>query len=237
MKSLGALGPRKFKTIDRVSTRSLDGARAEIKSHLMVVESTLSVDANALELALDLQLRADNGHNPEVQTKLQLALDKPIALGKTTSASGSDNAGADLRTLRRACTAGRVVKARDDLRSRAPAELEALYVQHERGLYNVAYRYTWSAEDARDVVHDAFVRMWRRRASIDWPRAAGLAYRTVLGLASIAGAATRSAGSSARASTPSRCRSRPTSCSPRRATTPPFAAASIDCPKRCGARS
>jgi RNA polymerase sigma-70 factor (ECF subfamily) len=62
-------------------------------------------------------------------------------------------------------------------------ELEALYVQHERGLYNVAYRYTWHAEDARDVVHDAFVRMWRKRASIDWPRATGLAYRTVLGLA------------------------------------------------------
>ncbi|HEY3805487.1 MAG TPA: sigma-70 family RNA polymerase sigma factor [Kofleriaceae bacterium] len=62
--------------------------------------------------------------------------------------------------------------------------LEALYVQHERGLYNVAYRYTWSSEDARDVVHDAFVRMWRKRESIDWPRAAGLAYRTVLGLAS-----------------------------------------------------
>ena len=61
--------------------------------------------------------------------------------------------------------------------------LEALYVQHERGLYNVAYRYTWSAEDARDVVHDAFVRLWRKRESIDWPRAAGLAYRTVLGLA------------------------------------------------------
>lgn len=61
--------------------------------------------------------------------------------------------------------------------------LEALYVQHERGLYNVAYRYTWHAEDARDVVHDAFVRMWRKREAIDWPRAAGLAYRTVLGLA------------------------------------------------------
>src|SRR5437762_869571 len=61
--------------------------------------------------------------------------------------------------------------------------LEALYVEHERGLYNVAYRYVWNAEDARDVVHDAFVRMWRKREAIDWPRAAGLAYRTVLGLA------------------------------------------------------
>jgi RNA polymerase sigma-70 factor (ECF subfamily) len=61
--------------------------------------------------------------------------------------------------------------------------LEELYVQHGRALYNVAYRYVWNREDARDVVHDAFVRLWNKRARIDWARAAGLAYRTVLGLA------------------------------------------------------
>jgi len=61
--------------------------------------------------------------------------------------------------------------------------LEELYVAHERGLYNVAYRYVWNAEDARDVVHDAFVRLWRKRAALDWDRAAGLAYTIVLGLA------------------------------------------------------
>jgi RNA polymerase sigma-70 factor (ECF subfamily) len=61
--------------------------------------------------------------------------------------------------------------------------LEDLYVHHERGLYNVAYRYVWNADDARDCVHDAFVRLWRKRDRIDWPRAGGLAYRTVLGLA------------------------------------------------------
>lgn len=69
---------------------------------------------------------------------------------------------------------------RDQAHRRA---LEALYLEHERGLYNAAYRYVWSAEDARDVVHDAFVRLWNKRARVDWPRAAGLAYATVLGLA------------------------------------------------------
>lgn len=64
------------------------------------------------------------------------------------------------------------------------AELEALYVRLERSLYNVAYRYVWNAEDARDLVHDAFIRLWNKRASVDWPRAGGLAFRTVLGLAS-----------------------------------------------------
>lgn len=62
--------------------------------------------------------------------------------------------------------------------------LEQLFADHERTLFNVAYRYVWNAEDARDVVQDAFVRLWRKRDSIEWPRAAGLAYRTVLGLAS-----------------------------------------------------
>jgi RNA polymerase sigma-70 factor, ECF subfamily len=61
--------------------------------------------------------------------------------------------------------------------------LEALHAEHERALFNVAYRYVWNAEDARDVVQDAFVRLWRKRERIDWARAAGLAYTIVLGLA------------------------------------------------------
>ena len=61
--------------------------------------------------------------------------------------------------------------------------LETLYLEHERGLFNAAYRYVWNAEDARDVVHDAFVRLWNKRASVEWERVAGLAYATVLGLA------------------------------------------------------
>ncbi len=61
--------------------------------------------------------------------------------------------------------------------------LEALYLAHERGLFNAAYRYTWSRDEARDVVQDAFVRLWRKRDGVDWPRASGLAYRMVLGLA------------------------------------------------------
>jgi RNA polymerase sigma-70 factor, ECF subfamily len=61
--------------------------------------------------------------------------------------------------------------------------LEQLYVGHERGLYNAAYRYVWNVDDARDVVHDAFVRMWRKRDAIEWDRAAGLAYTIVIGIA------------------------------------------------------
>jgi len=73
-----------------------------------------------------------------------------------------------------------VASALDQAHRRA---LEELYLAHERGLYNAAYRYVWSADDARDIVHDAFVRMWKKRESIEWTRAAGLAYTIVLGLA------------------------------------------------------
>lgn len=72
------------------------------------------------------------------------------------------------------------MEGRDDTDRRA---LEALYLAHERGLYNAAYRYVWNRDDARDIVHDAFVRMWNKRDALDWDRAAGLAYRTVLGMA------------------------------------------------------
>ena len=61
--------------------------------------------------------------------------------------------------------------------------LETLYVAHERGLYNAAYRYVWNADDARDVVQDAFVRLWDKRERVEWDRAAGLAYTIVLGIA------------------------------------------------------
>jgi RNA polymerase sigma-70 factor (ECF subfamily) len=62
--------------------------------------------------------------------------------------------------------------------------LEQLYTTHERGLYNAAYRYVWNSDEARDVVHDAFVRLWAKRESIEWDRAPALAYKVVLGLAS-----------------------------------------------------
>ena len=41
-----------------------------------------------------------------------------------------------------------------------------------------------NGDEARDVVHDAFVRLWAKRESIEWDRAPALAYKVVLGLAS-----------------------------------------------------
>jgi RNA polymerase sigma-70 factor, ECF subfamily len=40
---------------------------------------------------------------------------------------------------------------------------EALYQRLEKPLYNFAWRYVWSAPEAEDIVHDAFLQVWQRR--------------------------------------------------------------------------
>jgi hypothetical protein len=89
LKSLGALGPRKFHTIDRVSTRVLDGTRADVKSRAMTVSQTLSVDSTSLQLQLELGVKDVGG---QIETKLQLEPDKPVVLGETAMGSAADPA-------------------------------------------------------------------------------------------------------------------------------------------------
>ena len=43
---------------------------------------------------------------------------------------------------------------------------EALYRRLERPLFNLAYRYVWDAAAAEDVVHQAFLNVWQRRATL-----------------------------------------------------------------------
>ena len=43
-------------------------------------------------------------------------------------------------------------------------KLETFYARLEKPVYNVVYRWLWREEDARDVVQEAFVRLWRMRA-------------------------------------------------------------------------
>lgn len=43
---------------------------------------------------------------------------------------------------------------------------QALYQRLEKPLYNLAWRYVWNAEEAEDVLHDAFLQLWHRREQI-----------------------------------------------------------------------
>jgi RNA polymerase sigma-70 factor (ECF subfamily) len=63
------------------------------------------------------------------------------------------------------------------------AEWETLYKRLERPLYNLAYRYVWSSEDAQDILHDAFMELWARRERLVANTADRYAWVTVLNLA------------------------------------------------------
>lgn len=64
------------------------------------------------------------------------------------------------------------------------ATFAALYQRLERPLYNAAYRYVWNAEDARDVVQEAFMKVWDARARLDPQIVEPYLWRTVFNTAS-----------------------------------------------------
>ena len=59
---------------------------------------------------------------------------------------------------------------------------EALYRAEEKRLFNIAFRWTWNAADAAELVHEAFARIWDRRLLVDPERASAYAARTVVNL-------------------------------------------------------
>jgi RNA polymerase sigma-70 factor (ECF subfamily) len=63
------------------------------------------------------------------------------------------------------------------------ATLLAAYRRLRVPLHNVLYRWLWHAADCEDVMHDAFLRVWDRRATVDAARADALLYATALNLA------------------------------------------------------
>jgi len=63
------------------------------------------------------------------------------------------------------------------------ADLEQLYARLEKPLYNVVYRWVWRAEEAQDLVQEAFVRLWRMRERVRLATAEALVYRIALNLA------------------------------------------------------
>jgi len=63
------------------------------------------------------------------------------------------------------------------------ARFEALYRRLERPVYNVVYRWVWNAESARDLVQEAFLRLWDHRHGVRVETAEPLVYRIAINLA------------------------------------------------------
>jgi RNA polymerase sigma-70 factor (ECF subfamily) len=62
------------------------------------------------------------------------------------------------------------------------AEWQALYLRLEKPLYNLAYRYVWRSHEAQDILHDAFLQLWRRRERMLPATADRYLWTTVLNL-------------------------------------------------------
>ncbi len=63
------------------------------------------------------------------------------------------------------------------------ATLLAAYRRLQAPLHNVLYRWLWHAQDCEDVMHEAFLRVWDRRAGVDAATVDALLYATALNLA------------------------------------------------------
>jgi RNA polymerase sigma-70 factor, ECF subfamily len=50
-----------------------------------------------------------------------------------------------------------------NVRGLSAAQWQDLYQRLEKRLYNIAWRYVWNAQEAEDIVHDAFLQIWERR--------------------------------------------------------------------------
>lgn len=63
------------------------------------------------------------------------------------------------------------------------ALLEALFLRLESKLFNVVFRWVWNSEEARDLVQEAFLRLWKMRDRVDVATVEPLVYRIAVNLA------------------------------------------------------
>lgn len=63
------------------------------------------------------------------------------------------------------------------------AMVEELYKRLERRVFNVVYRWLWNPDDAADVVHEAFAKLWAMRSRVQMATVEALLYRIAVNLA------------------------------------------------------
>lgn len=94
LEKLTALGNRRFKLLDRVTTRTREGSKTKATGRLTNIEHRLASSPDGIELELDLELsgtwsdKPDKG--PRVETTLQLPIDQPVVVGDSALATASD---------------------------------------------------------------------------------------------------------------------------------------------------
>jgi RNA polymerase sigma factor (sigma-70 family) len=61
--------------------------------------------------------------------------------------------------------------------------LENLYLELEKPLFNVVFRYVWNKEEAQDLVQESFVRLWNMRDRVEMVTVKPLVYKICQNLA------------------------------------------------------
>ena len=61
--------------------------------------------------------------------------------------------------------------------------LENLYLELEKTLFNVVFRYVWNREEAQDLVQESFLRLWKMRDRVEMVTVKPLVYKICLNLA------------------------------------------------------
>lgn len=61
--------------------------------------------------------------------------------------------------------------------------LENLYLELEKPLFNVVFRYLWNKEEAQDLVQEAFVRLWKMRDRAEIQTVKPLVFKICINLA------------------------------------------------------
>jgi hypothetical protein len=96
LEKLSALGKRRFKSLDRVSVRSRDGAETKLTGRMLKVEHKLLSGPDGIELEVELGIKGTWADKPEagptVETKLHLPIDQPIVIGDSAQDAISDGA-------------------------------------------------------------------------------------------------------------------------------------------------
>jgi RNA polymerase sigma-70 factor (ECF subfamily) len=70
-----------------------------------------------------------------------------------------------------------------NVRGISAAQWQELYQRLEKRLYNVAWRYVWNAQEAEDIVHDAFLQIWERRERMQFETTDRYLWVSVMNLA------------------------------------------------------
>ena len=60
--------------------------------------------------------------------------------------------------------------------------LENLYLELEKPLFNVVFRYVWNREEAQDLVQESFLRLWKMRDRVEMGTVKSLVYKICLNL-------------------------------------------------------